>query len=105
GCCSEQDGRRLRRRRENSAISAHRRGDVLDLLLAHVLEGDGEPVAHLIAYHPADQMPPGSARPSRRAAMLTPSPKMSLSSMMMSLRLMPIRKSMRRSARTPTLRT
>src|SRR5215813_14731887 len=44
----------LRRLRENSAISAHRPGDVLDLLLAHVLEGDGELVAHLISYHPAD---------------------------------------------------
>ena len=40
--------------RQNSAISAHRPGDVLDLLLAHVLERNGELVAHLIPYHPAD---------------------------------------------------
>src|SRR4029453_14568648 len=38
------------------------------------------------------QTPPGSAMPSSRAAMLTPSPKMSLSSMMMSPTWMPIRK-------------
>ena len=37
-----------------SAIGAYRPGDVLDLLLAHVLERDGELVAHLIAHHPAD---------------------------------------------------
>src|SRR6516162_2712265 len=49
-----QDRRPLHRLRENSAINAHRPGDVLDLLLAHVLERDGELVAHLIAYHPAD---------------------------------------------------
>src|SRR3984957_6981298 len=38
------------------------------------------------------QILPGSARASRRAAMLTPSPKMSPSSMMMSPILMPTRK-------------
>src|SRR5215469_9323716 len=49
-----QDRRPLHRLRDNSAISAHRPGDVLDLLVAHVLEGDGELVTHLISYHPAD---------------------------------------------------
>src|SRR6266852_803240 len=38
------------------------------------------------------QTPPGSAIPSRRAAMLTPSPKISLSSTMMSPTWMPMRK-------------
>ena len=41
-------------------------------------------------------MPPGSASASSRAAMLTPSPKMSSSSTMMSPTLMPMRNSMRR---------
>src|SRR6516225_4207463 len=58
-----QDPRRGRLRRdrrpvgplcENSAISTHRPGDVLDLLLPHVLEGDCELVAHLISYNSAD---------------------------------------------------
>jgi hypothetical protein len=39
------------------------------------------------------QIPPGSARASSRAATLTPSPNMSLSSMMMSPTLMPMRNS------------
>ena len=38
-------------------------------------------------------MPPGSAMPSSLAAMLTPSPRMSLPSMRMSPRLIPIRNS------------
>ena len=41
------------------------------------------------------QTPPGSAMPSRRAAILTPSPKISLSSMMMSPTWMPMRNSIR----------
>src|SRR6516164_5555680 len=41
------------------------------------------------------QIPPGSASASSRAAMLTPSPKMSPSSIMMSPTLMPMRNSMR----------
>ena len=32
------------------AVGAHRPGDVLDLLLAHVLERDVELVAHLVAH-------------------------------------------------------
>ena len=39
---------------EKGAIGTHRPGDVLDLLLTHVLERDGELVAHLVAHHPAD---------------------------------------------------
>ena len=35
-------------------MSAHRPGDVLDLLLAHVLEREIELVAHLIAHDAAD---------------------------------------------------
>ena len=50
------------------------------------------------------QMPPGSARVSRRAAMLTPSPKMSSPSMMMSPRLMPTRNSMRVAGGTTAFR-
>jgi|SRR5215471_13533763 len=38
-------------------MSAHRPSDVLDLLLAHVLERKGEFVAHLVAHHPADANP------------------------------------------------
>ena len=44
------------------------------------------------------QIPPGSASASRRAATLTPSPKMSSSSTMTSPRLMPMRNLMRRSS-------
>ena len=46
------------------------------------------------------QTPPGSAMPSRRAAILTPSPKISLSSMMMSPTWMPMRNSIRCSGGT-----
>jgi hypothetical protein len=41
------------------AISMHRAGDVLDLLLALVLEREVELVAHLIAHNPADADPAG----------------------------------------------
>ena len=47
--------------------------------------------------------PPGSQIDSSRAAMLTPSPKMSLPSMMMSPILMPMRKTMRLSSGTSAL--
>src|SRR5262249_37488169 len=53
---------RLRRTRpfaEQDAVDAHRPRDVLDLLLAHILERKGELVAHLVAHHPADADPPG----------------------------------------------
>jgi len=39
---------------EQDAVDAHRPRDVLDLLLAHVLEREVELVANLIADHPAD---------------------------------------------------
>ena len=51
------------------------------------------------------QMPPGSASASRRAATLTPSPKMSRPSRMMSPRLMPMRNSIRFSSGTAVLRS
>ena len=75
-----------------------RPGNVLDLLRTQILETEAELVAHLVAHDPLTQIPPGSASPSSRAATLTPSPKMSASSEMMSPRLIPIRNSMRRSA-------
>jgi hypothetical protein len=40
-------------------VDAYRPRDVLDLLLAHVLERKGELVAHLIAHHAADADPTG----------------------------------------------
>src|SRR5437667_157116 len=49
------------------------------------------------------QMPPGSAKPSSRAATLTPSPKMSPFSTTISPTLMPMRNSMRRSGGTAAL--
>jgi hypothetical protein len=51
------------------------------------------------------QMPPGSARASRRAVTLTPSPKMSSPSTMTSPRLMPIRKSISISGGTAEFRS
>ena len=47
------------------------------------------------------QMPPGSAMPSRRAARLTPSPRISSPSIRMSPRWMPTRQSIRRSLGNP----
>ena len=44
---------------EQDAVGAHRPRDVLDLLLAHVLEGEVELVAHLVAHDPADADPAG----------------------------------------------
>ena len=49
-------------------------------------------------------MPPGSASISRRAAMLTPSPKMSSSSTITSPRLMPMRNCIHRAGETSVLR-
>src|SRR5215471_392659 len=51
------------------------------------------------------QISPGSASVSRRAATLTPSPKMSPSSTITSPRLMPIRRRMRRGSGTCALRS
>src|SRR6516165_2775623 len=49
-----RDRRPVGRLGEQSAVDTHRPDDILDLLLAHVLERYGELVAHLIAYDPAD---------------------------------------------------
>ena len=54
---------------------------------------------------PETATPPGLAMLSIRAAMLTPSPKMSPSSMMMSQRLTPMRNSTRLSCGTSALRS
>src|SRR6516165_8556001 len=51
------------------------------------------------------QIPPGSARASRRAAMLTPSPYISRPSLMMSPTLIPMRSSIRRSGGTSAFRS
>src|SRR5260370_40535359 len=42
---------------EQYTVDAYRSRDVLDLLLAHVLERKGELVAHLITHDPADADP------------------------------------------------
>jgi hypothetical protein len=49
-------------------VNPHRTGDVLDLLLAHVLEGEVEPVSYLITDDPADADPArlGQGLQSRR---------------------------------------
>jgi hypothetical protein len=87
-----------------SGTPAARLPIVLDLLFAEILKADIDLVAHLVADDALTQIPPGSARASSRAATLTPSPKMSCSSMIMSPRLMPMRNSMRRSPPMPPLR-
>ena len=51
------------------------------------------------------QIPPGGAISCSRAATLTPSPKMSSPSTMMSPMLMPMRKAMRRSSAIPAVRS
>jgi len=38
-------------------VDAYWPGDILDLLLAHIFEREGELVAHLVADHPADANP------------------------------------------------
>ena len=84
---------RLDARRD--AVDAHRPGDVLELLLAHIVEGDRQLFADLLAHRRADADPARLGEPLSRAATLTPSPKMSPPSTMMSPTLMPMRKSMR----------
>ena len=75
---------------------------VSDVGLTH-LKNIAEPVR---VYALDKQIPPGSAMPSNRAAMLTPSPIRSPSlSSTTSPRWMPIRKTMRRSSGTPALRS
>ena len=48
--------------------------DVLDLMLAQVVEGIGQAAADLIVDGAGNQHAAGSASDSRRAAMLMPSP-------------------------------
>src|SRR5207244_9075890 len=60
--------------RQRNAVDAHRSGNVLDLLLAHILKAEIDFVAHLVAHDAADADAPGSAKASSRAATLTPSP-------------------------------
>src|SRR5258708_25119673 len=43
----------------NIRMDPYRSRNILDLLLAHVLERKGELVAHLITHHPADADPTG----------------------------------------------
>ena len=81
---------------------ANRSGDVVEALLAKVGKLDRDFSANLFVGGRRDQMPPGSAIPSSRAATLTPSPRMSSPSIRMSPRLIPIRKSIRRSCGIPS---
>ena len=93
-------GGRLRPASSATLIDPHRPLDVLQRLLAHVLEGEVEPVADMVAHRCRRwRCRPARAMPSRRAATLTPSPKMSSPSTMTSPRLTPMRNSMRRSSR------
>src|SRR5262249_38476107 len=55
-------------------VDAHSPRDIFDLLLAQILKGEIELVAHLIAHDAAEQIPPGAASDSKRAATFTPSP-------------------------------
>ena len=89
---------------ESHAIDSHRLRDVLEPLLAHVLEGKIELACTSSCTRPETQIPPGSASASSRAATFTPSPQISPPSTMMSPTLMPIRNSIRRSCGTSALR-
>ena len=86
-------------------VDPHRPRNILELLLAHV--ADIERNLPLICWYalPERQIAPGLASVSRRAAILTPSPKMSPSSMMMSPTLIPMRNSIRRSSGMAALRS
>ena len=88
-----------------SAVDPHRPRDVLDLLLAQILEGEIELVAHLVPNTRLTQIPPGSASAFSRAATFTPSPKMSCSSTITSPRLIPMRNLIRCSGGTSGLRS
>ncbi len=94
--------RRIRRRGRihPHPVDPHRPRDVLEPLLALILEGDVEPPCTSSCTRPETQIPPGSASASRRAATFTPSPHSSVPSMMMSPTLMPTRNSIRFAAGT-----
>jgi hypothetical protein len=59
-------GTRRRRLAELDAVDPHRTGDVLDLLLAHILEGEVELVAYLLVRRAAEAKS-RPARPTLRA--------------------------------------
>jgi hypothetical protein len=90
-------------RSQTNGKGAHRPRDVLQALLAEVVEGEIELVAHLVAHNRADadavrlRPPPGSE--------IDAVAKMSPSSTMMSPWWMPTRNSMRFSAGTLALRS
>src|ERR1700730_11189627 len=71
-------------RLRSKAERAHWPRNILYRLLAKIIESDWQLVADLIADCPEDAEAARSHRASRRAATLTPSPKMSFASMMMS---------------------
>ena len=77
------------------AVNANRLLDIVKRLLAHILEGEVEPIANMIRTGPEIVMPPGVAMLSKRAATLTPSPKISSPCTMTSPTLTPMRSSMR----------
>jgi hypothetical protein len=77
----------------------------VQLLLAHFVEGDIELAGGISCARAETQIPPGSAKPSSRAAMLTPSPKMSPFSTTMSPTLIPTRHSMRWETGTEAFRS
>jgi hypothetical protein len=60
-----QRQRRLSRRRSGlsgdiaNPVDPHRPGDVLDLLLAEILEEEGQPVAHVVMDRVGDKHPAG----------------------------------------------
>ena len=83
-------------------VDPHGPGDVLDLLLAQILEGEGKPISNVVMNRTRRRStPPGSASPSNRAATFTPSPKMSSASAITSPRLIPTRNSIRFSGGVP----
>ena len=53
--------------RRGNPVDPHRAGNVLDLLLAQILEGKGQPVAHLIMNRIGDEHPAGIGQEIGRA--------------------------------------
>ena len=75
----------------DDAIGPHRPRDVLEALLADIDEIRVDLAAHILVGELGNQTPPGSQIPSSRAAMLTPSPRISSPSTSTSPRLTPMR--------------
>jgi hypothetical protein len=96
-------GRCLYARRPRPAIQGRRMnsngvGNILEALIA-LSSNAMSSLPRTCRYASSEiQIPPGSAIPSSRAAIFTPSPKMSSPSKMTSPRLIPMRNSMRRSS-------